>query len=217
MDLLSNLRDDVLCHILSFLTTKEVSLTSVLSKRWRNLLVFVSNLHIDDSIFLHPEEGKRDRYKIRQSFVEFVDRIFALQGDSPIMKVSLKCQTKLDSDCVDGWISNVLTRGVSELDLSIDLCMGEYILLSSKRFESINLVKLKLHRLCIGQLDIQICWLASGIFLPMLKALELESVGFYVDELFLRALPALEELVMVDVFWSGALRMSPCQMQASRP
>lgn len=43
--------------------------------------------------------------------------------------------------------------------------------------------------------------MAEGIFLPKLKTLVLESVGFYVDESFLRALPALEELVMVEVFW----------------
>ncbi|KAL9281609.1 F-box/LRR-repeat protein [Arabidopsis thaliana] len=201
MDLLRNVPDELICHILSFLTTKEAAMTSVLSKRWRNLLAFVSTLHIDDSIFLHPEEGKRDRNEIRQSFLDFVGRILALQGNCPVKKVSIKFLFKLDSDRVDGWISNVLARGVSELDLSIDLCMDEYFLLSSKRFESKNLVRLKLHRLCIGQREKPVGWLAGEIFLPMLKTLELDYVGFYGDLLFLRALPALEELVIVDAFW----------------
>ncbi|XP_020874866.1 F-box/LRR-repeat protein At5g38396-like isoform X2 [Arabidopsis lyrata subsp. lyrata] len=194
MDLLSKLPDEVLCHTLSFLTTKEAAVTSVLSKRWRNLLAFVSNLHIDDSVFLHPEEGKRDRNEIRQSFVEFVDRILALQGNSPIKKVSLKCLGMLDAERLDDWISNVLVRGVSELDLSISFSVEEYILMSTIRFESKNLVKLKLHNAYIG------CQIESEL-LPMLKTLVLESARFFVDyKSFLSAFAVLENLVLVDVF-----------------
>ncbi|CAN7052372.1 unnamed protein product [Brassica rapa subsp. trilocularis] len=79
MDRVSNLPDEVLCHILSFLTTKEAALTSILAKRWRNLLAFVPSLTIDDSVFLHPEEGKQNRQDIIQSFMNFVDRVLALQ------------------------------------------------------------------------------------------------------------------------------------------
>ncbi|CAL9224391.1 unnamed protein product, partial [Arabidopsis halleri] len=167
----------------------------VLSKRWRNLLAFVPNLQIDDSVFLHPEEGKRYRNEIRQSFVDFVDRILALQGNSPIKKVSLKCLGMLDAERLDDWISNVLVRGVSELDLSICFSVEEYILMSTIRFESKNLVKLKLHNAYIG------CQIESEL-LPMLKTLVLESARFYVDyKSFLSAFAALEKLVLVDVFW----------------
>ncbi|XP_010435739.1 PREDICTED: F-box/LRR-repeat protein At5g38396-like [Camelina sativa] len=210
MDLFSNLPDEIVCHILSFLTTKETALTSVLSKRWRYLIAFVPNLHIDNSVFLNPEEGKHKSQEIQQSFMDFVDRVLSLQRNSPIKKASLKCLSMRDSDSnrVDDWISNLLARGVCELDLLIYLCMDEYVLLSSKCFESRNLVKLKLDSLCIGVQPDMICcsapvvgWLAEGIVLPMLKTLVIKSVGFYVDEFFLRALPALEELVLDDVFW----------------
>ncbi|CAH8277408.1 unnamed protein product [Arabidopsis lyrata] len=89
MDLLSNLPDELLCHILSFLTTKEAAVTSVLSKRWRNLIAFVPNLDIYDCEFLHPEVRKEERDDIRQLFVDFVDRV--LQGNSHIKKFSLFC------------------------------------------------------------------------------------------------------------------------------
>ncbi|CAL9245836.1 unnamed protein product, partial [Arabidopsis halleri] len=86
MDLFSSLPDEILCHILSFLTTKEAALASVVSKRWRNQFALVPNLDIDDSVFLYPEEGKREREEILQSFMDFVYNVLALQGDSPIKK-----------------------------------------------------------------------------------------------------------------------------------
>ncbi|CAN7103518.1 unnamed protein product, partial [Brassica rapa subsp. narinosa] len=118
MDRVSNLPDEVLCHILSFLTTKEAALTSILAKRWRNLLAFVPSLTIDDHpVFLHPQYGKLYRREIIQSFTHFVDRVLTLQG-SPLKKLSLKCPTVDDTARVDGWISNALARGVSDLDLT---------------------------------------------------------------------------------------------------
>ncbi|XP_024012973.1 LOW QUALITY PROTEIN: F-box protein At3g59000 [Eutrema salsugineum] len=199
MDRMSSLPDELLCHILSFLTTKEAALTSILAKRWRNLLALVPYLDIDDSVFLHPEEGKRDRTEIIQSFMDFVDRVMAIQGDSPIKKFSLKCLTEVDSDRVDGWISNVLARGVSDLDLLVilDTDIDDNYRLSPKCFESSTLAKLK-----IG-CGIHIGWLSESIFLPMLKTLVLDSVGFYVNkfESLLHALHLLEELVLVDILW----------------
>ncbi|XP_023638416.1 F-box protein At3g59000 isoform X2 [Capsella rubella] len=199
MDRISTLPDELLCLILSFLTTKEAALTSILSVRWRNLLAFVPNLDIDDYAFLHPEMGKREREGVLQSFMAFVDRVLALQGNSPINKFSLKCRTGVDPARVDGWMSNVLSRGVSELDLLIILGMDmeDSYRLSPKGFESRTLVKLRI------DCGIDISWLAGSIFLPVLKTLILDSVAFYVDkfEILLHALPALEELDLVDVNW----------------
>ncbi|XP_019089372.1 PREDICTED: F-box/LRR-repeat protein At1g52650-like, partial [Camelina sativa] len=184
---------EILCHILSFLTTKEAALTSVLSKRWRDLIAFVPNLTFDDSVFLNPEEGKQNRYEIHLSFVYFVDRVLALQGSnhSPINKFSLKFRTTfVSSDRVDCWISNVFARGVSELEVRVAGCFQ----LSSVCFMSRNLVTLKLN-------NVGIDLLARDVFLPMLKNLHLRSVRLFVDKFSFRALPALEELFLVSMYW----------------
>ncbi|XP_018442910.1 putative F-box protein At3g58820 [Raphanus sativus] len=200
MDRVSNLPDEVLCHILSFLTTKEAALTSILAKRWRNLVAFVPCLTIDDTVFLHPKEGKRDRQAIKQSFMNFVDRILALQIKFPLKRFSLNCFTVVDMDRLDGWIGNVLARGsVSDLDLQIlipsDKCV--FYQLSPKCFECSTLVSLS-----IGS-GIDVTLAAARVFLPMLKTLVLVWVKVCPDEFetLLHALPSLEELVLVRVIW----------------
>ena len=204
MDRVSNLPDEVLCHILSFLTTKEAALTSILAKRWRNLLAFLPYLTFDDSAFLHPGEGKRDRQEIIQSFMNFVDRVMSLQGNSPLKKFSLKCLTVVDTVRLDSWISSALARGVSDLDLAIILDYDEdededdnYYQLSPKCFECSTLVSLRID--CGSNIAVA----ADRVSLPLLKTLVLDSVPVCPNEFetLLRALPSLEELQLVEVMW----------------
>ncbi|KFK35140.1 hypothetical protein AALP_AA5G243400 [Arabis alpina] len=189
MDRISNLQDELLCHVLSFLTIKEAALTSVLAKRWRNLFAYVPNLVLDDSVFLHPEEGKRERDGVLESFMDFTDRVLALQGDSPIKKLTLIVKSGVDSVRVNRWIRNVLQRGVSELALFIDL--GDEYRLPPELFVSKTLVVL----IVAHRYDLD--WHVLGISLPMLKDLYLTSVGFCVDQFdtLLPACPALKTLV----------------------
>ncbi|XP_023635365.1 putative F-box protein At5g38390 [Capsella rubella] len=187
MDLISDLPDGVLCHILSFLTTKEAALTSVVCKSWRNLFAFSPTLHIDYCDF-------------GQSFMEFVDRVMALQGDSPIKKVYLGGRGCIDMDRVNGWIQNVMVRGVSEIVLSI-VDVRRSADYDNHMFPKVFKNK-KLVKLGLGYW-FDICLMDESIFLPALKTLVLESVRVSADtfEILLHALPALEELVLKYVNW----------------
>ncbi|ESQ44192.1 hypothetical protein EUTSA_v10006398mg [Eutrema salsugineum] len=180
MDLFSSLPDDLLCHILSFLTTKEAALTSVLSKRWRHLFAF----------------GKREKEGILGSFMDFVDRVLALQGDSPIEKFSLKCKTVVDSDRVDGWICNALQRGVSKLDLFIDF--QNMYWLRQEVSVSRTLVELKVGR----GFDLH-WWPENTCCLPKLKTLVLDSTVLRCGQfrMLLLGCPALEVLDMTKILW----------------
>ncbi|CAG7890727.1 unnamed protein product [Brassica rapa] len=190
MDLLSALPDDVRSHILSFLTTKEAALTSVLSKKWRYMFTRVPVLDVDDSNFLHP-----------RIFMAFVDRVLSLQGDSPIERFTLKCEDGVDPERVNGWICNALRRGVSELDLSINFEDEDY-LLPREMFVSETLVKLKLTS------EFGLHWWvgADATFLPLLKTLRIASEMVSMDcdvnmERFLACFPVLEEAELISMDW----------------
>ncbi|XP_018515198.2 F-box/LRR-repeat protein At3g58930 isoform X2 [Brassica rapa] len=209
MDRIGSLPDEVLSHILSSLTTKEAAITSILSKRWRNLFTLVPYLDIDDSVFLNPEEGKRERDGILQSFMDFVDKVLASQGDTPIKKFSLKCKTGIDTDRVNQWICNVLQRGATSLELVLDFPReddddldSDYMyFLPNELFVSTKLVELSLRS------EFGVDWWRGGssnTLLPMLKTLCFESKWILLCndlQMFLAAFPVLEEFHMADIEW----------------
>ncbi|CAA7016731.1 unnamed protein product [Microthlaspi erraticum] len=193
MDRISNLPDEVLCHILSLLPTKDSALTSALSKRWLNLWKLVP----------HPEKGKGERDEIRQSFVDFVDSVLARQGDSPVEKFTLKCITGIHPDIVNRWIRNVVQRGVSDLTLNTDFSYTntdeDGYRLPEEMFCSKTLVTLRLRsENCVDW------WHPDmGSSLPMLKKLDINSEVIFCGEIeeFVPSFPALEDLRMSNMEW----------------
>ncbi|KAL1189741.1 F-box/LRR-repeat protein [Cardamine amara subsp. amara] len=196
-DLISSLPNALISHILSFLPTKEAASTSVLSKKWRYLFAYVTNLEFDNSVYLHPEVGKQEGYdKPSESFMEFVDRVLALQGNGILNRFSLDCSDYVDEARVASWISNVMGRGVSDLYLRL-----MFVTFPSKIFVSKTLVRLRLgttEDLCITR-DVK------DVFLPKLKTLYIDSLSFMEDGVGLAKLlsgcPVIEELVLIDIAW----------------
>ncbi|WZZ08867.1 LOW QUALITY PROTEIN: hypothetical protein YC2023_094788 [Brassica napus] len=132
-------------------------------------------------------------YGTMRSFMAFMDRVLALQGDLSIKKVSLKCKNYVHPDYLNRWIRNVLRRGVSDLELFIfgeDGCDDLDYLLPQEIFDT--LVKLKLS-------DVQWWPGAEGTFLPKLKTLVISRDLRCKDklEMLLPAFPVLEELYSV--------------------
>ena len=73
-DRLSDLPDDVLTHILSFLSTREAVRTTVLSRRWRNpLWLYTGAVHIDYRSYNTAGGGFPDRWRL----VEDVEHAYA--------------------------------------------------------------------------------------------------------------------------------------------
>ncbi|CAH8384124.1 unnamed protein product [Eruca vesicaria subsp. sativa] len=182
-DMFNRLPNPIISHILSFLPTKEAASTSVLSKRWRLLFISVTNLDFEGD-----EESP--------TFVGFVDRVLALQGNAKLNRFSLNFTDYPDPDTVTGWILNVLKRGVSEIVLSV----SDYPL-PPEIFVSKSLVKLKLE----GGEGLSFTADVAKVLLPKVKTLEIESVEFEEGGVgfvkLLSGCPVLEELVLMNLGW----------------
>ncbi|XP_019093545.1 PREDICTED: LOW QUALITY PROTEIN: putative F-box/FBD/LRR-repeat protein At3g59240 [Camelina sativa] len=173
IDIISDLPEALICHILSFLTTKEAALTSLLSQKWRYLFAYRPNLDFDDS----------ERNEVHRGFMDFVDRVLGLQGNSTIDRFSLKCDR----------------RGVSDLDLRGALVSNHSM--PSSVFVSKSLVRLRIETLYDFVIDL------AHVFLPKLKTLHLMYVVFEdVDSCLVKLISGchvLEELVMINLHWDG--------------
>ncbi|XP_060195577.1 putative F-box protein At1g49610 isoform X2 [Lycium barbarum] len=110
MDRLSALPESVLLHILSFLTTRDVVKTAVLSKRWPHLWTIIQELNFD----------YRDLFPY-QDFVDFVDRTLLSRGTCKIRRLRIRLFLNASS-CkdYDGWIFYAAKNNVEELFLDFD-------------------------------------------------------------------------------------------------
>ncbi|XP_010451121.1 PREDICTED: F-box protein At4g22280-like [Camelina sativa] len=186
MDMINVLSDDIICHILSFLPLSEATSTSVLSKRWRYLFAYRTNLHLDDQ-----EVGGG------QSFIDFVDRVLSASGNFHMRKISIKCLKSIDAGHVTRWMTDVLKHGVLHLD--IDVSPNKRILVPLEMFTCKTLVELKLSE----GFDALI---PDDVSLPSLKTLCLTTVCCYNSdgcafEKLLSACRVLEELFISGRSW----------------
>lgn len=179
-DLISTMPDEVLGKILSLLPTRLTASTSVLSKRWRNLLSLVDTFDFSDEIG-NPA-----------GFSDFVDATIALlsNSDSNVKSFSLSCRHV--NSRVDSWIRTVFERGFLELHLK----SGSMHCIESQFFTSNALVQLTLYGLfCFNPLPVP----PPGLFFPKLKTLNLVSVLFWDNNVFeclISGCPGLYELLL---------------------
>ncbi|KAG7581739.1 FBD domain [Arabidopsis suecica] len=179
-DLISNLPDEILGKVLSFLYSYRVAVsTSVLSKRWRNLYLLIDGLYLNDA------QGDP------QHFCDFVEDTLELLSDSTTLKsFSLYCAFTHDSSEMGQCIDTVLERGFLELNLLFE----DTHCLDVESFTSNTLVKLSL---CDFYLEFELP--PGGVFFPKLKKLSLVQVEFTSHEIynaFISGCPVLEEFFL---------------------
>jgi hypothetical protein len=182
-DRISALPDSVICHILSFLPTKQSAATSILSKRWNPLWLSVLALDFDDQNFTNVNTFK--------CFVSsHISRRRWCDKASPIQSFRLKHGfSPVDI------IRRVAECGLQNLNLEItydmDNCSSVFFLFSCS-----NLTVLKLKRLSLKVVDY------LDINLPLLKTLHLEKLTIFGPGSLKRLLymcPNLEDLLLNDL------------------
>ncbi|XP_058749699.1 FBD-associated F-box protein At4g10400-like [Vicia villosa] len=179
VDRISELPDELLTRILSFLPPIFAHTTSVLSKRWKPLCKFMVVLHFDDKLVKGEEEF--------QCFRRCVDKVMLSpdMNNQPIRAFHLNCcHPELLLFNHDQWIEAAKLRGVEDLQLSLfhfytafeiymshsNSLVDDFISVAPNNiFSCRTLVILKLERLCMAGNIL-------SVDLPSLKTLHLKSV-----------------------------------------
>ena len=126
MDRLSDLPDEIIVSILSFLKLKEAARTSVLSRRWGHLWKFTSgSLDFDDSSLQYLR--KKSFFKTlpgidRDRYVSWVNHVLQLHQAHTIdvFKVGFPLKEECNKLDIDNWILFSLRKKVKSLSLDFD-------------------------------------------------------------------------------------------------
>ncbi|XP_014522986.1 F-box/LRR-repeat protein At4g14103-like [Vigna radiata var. radiata] len=190
-DLISSLPDEIICYILSFLSSQQVVATSVLSKRWNILWRSVPSLDfntIDEDFWLH--NGQKTVKKFYFSVGSFLVR----RGDQPLHRFRLRCYPSMDiTESIKTRIQTTLSGSCSVQILDLYIHPKDFFL-PSMVFSFKTLVTLKLKFIIVEDM--------SFVDLPLLKILHLKYVYSLVEidlSQIISGCPNLEKLKVSDL------------------
>ncbi|WRX28827.1 F-box domain - like 10 [Theobroma cacao] len=194
-DIISQLPDELLLHILSFLPTKDIVSTSALSTRWRYLWTFFNIVSFDFDAYKEKKECS--------SFLDSVRRELLMIPDTArIQKFRLHSTFAVSSSQIlasMSIVSKIVKHKVEELDLSIPCMESNLFSLPHSLCTSESLTSLTLHmtEAALNSFPTSICF-------PRLKSLNLDCIEFQDEhsaQLLLSNCPVLEELYLDNCDW----------------
>ncbi|KAK9734648.1 hypothetical protein RND81_04G154600 [Saponaria officinalis] len=230
VDRLSSLPDELLCRILSMLSTKDVIATVVLSNRMRKAFSWITSIDLDDSPISHCIKYSHlvERFPLFESFVDNVSMKVS-QAKQPLTRFRLgvggdknthfrvlnkrhecqhACFPVVRPARLNVWLSYPLVHcSLKELDISFHVGNPSEFKLPSELFACQSLEILKLD-----------CYLEIGdgaeiplVCLPNLKLLHLHSFVFTEDDFVTRLVSScssLEDLSITYCSWVKSDRVT---------
>ncbi|KAK3009165.1 hypothetical protein RJ639_014065 [Escallonia herrerae] len=197
-DRICNLPDDVLTHVLSFVTTKDSVKTSILSSAWKSLWASVPSLDLDELDFCHNALNSSEAMEGNSRFTSFIDNFLMRRRVSSMRKICISGGSKCRSKWMNTLICAAIDRNVLELELNFDSEDGESIEppleLPQSLYFSKTLVVLKL------SLDMVLNFPMPCVCFPNLKVLFLDNILYKDDDSIqnlLSSCPVLEDLVLL--------------------
>ncbi|XP_043692356.1 putative F-box/LRR-repeat protein At3g42770 isoform X2 [Telopea speciosissima] len=141
-DKISEMPEQILHSILSVLTLKEATATSILSKRWKDLvssfMALTSTLNLDVENMIGYEYGKEFWAKGNQrfEFVRWADKILQLHQHQKVDVFRVQFCLGQGSAChLDRWTAYAAEKRVQELELDLDLDMSLKYLLENNLYD----------------------------------------------------------------------------------
>ncbi|GMY08247.1 F-box/FBD/LRR-repeat protein At1g16930-like isoform X1 [Fagus crenata] len=131
-DRISELPDEILVCILSYLSVREAMATSVLSRRWRSYITRL-RLHFDDTKALDKDHQLTERQRFlervnhfwgeteRQRFVERVNHFLGENDEVPTIdefRISFDLNQSF-TQAINSWIEFAMTRQVQRLEMDL--------------------------------------------------------------------------------------------------
>ncbi|XP_048604644.1 F-box/FBD/LRR-repeat protein At5g56420-like [Brassica napus] len=188
MDRLSQLPDDLLIKILSFVPTKCAVATSILSKRWLSLWTLVASLVFED--FSEEEDEEINEIHVR-SLSQFVSGTLLLHKAVVLERFHLNSASECSAREIGLWVRIAVDRFVR--DLKISFCYDHCLVnLPSRLFRCETLETLQLRRVILSEVPCRLSF-------PSLTKLRLLSVKYSDDGSFSRIVsncPILDDLVV---------------------
>jgi hypothetical protein len=199
-DMIGDLPEGVLLHILSLLPTKDAVRTSVLATKWRHLWTYLSVF--DFKIPYARYESNDENQKSVNCILDLVGRL--LRNSNCVERLCIDLfKITVDADKVSSLISSASKHKVQYLKLSLGDQNDKFVLPSCfSAFESLN-------ELCLGlKFTLSI---PSDICFPSLKKLVVSDVTFAneksVQQLF-SGCPVLQELNLRNCYWENIEEIS---------
>ncbi|GFQ04316.1 F-box/FBD/LRR-repeat protein at1g16930 [Phtheirospermum japonicum] len=192
IDRLSALPDDVVCHILSFLSTRASVQTSVLARRWRSLWAHVPNIYFQSEFY-------QTEFEFGKNFSDVIYRVMLLYKVRDMNTFCLSYADDFNEYQLETCVTTAIFRNVKKIDLSL---VNDQVKLPSCIFTCETLVDLSLNYCSYIPR-------AGAVCLPALKKLFLGMVRFESSESLtglVSGCPVLEELTVYRMVDSGLFR-----------